>query len=51
MEQDMAEFRGKELANIAWAFATLGLSDAVLFDSLARAGKEHMDDLKKCLGL
>merc|ERR1711939_656071 len=32
------------LANTAWAFATLGLSDAQLFTVLARAAEKRIDD-------
>ena len=37
----VTEFKAQELANIAWAFATLALLDKTLFEALAREAKRR----------
>ena len=38
-EQRVSEFNAQELANTAWAFATVGQSDTKLVATLARAAE------------
>ena len=45
-ERRVSDFKPQNLANTAWAFATLGQSDAPLFAALARAAERRMGDLK-----
>ena len=40
----MGDFNAKGLANTAWAFATAGQSDALLFMMLARAVERRVSD-------
>ena len=40
----MGDFKAQELANTAWAFATVGKSDAQLFTALARVAERHVGD-------
>ena len=40
----MGEFDVQNLANMAWAFATVGQSDAVLFEALAKAAERLVGD-------
>ena len=41
----MGDFNAQGLANTAWAFATAGQSDALLFMTLARAAERRVGDL------
>ena len=43
-EQHMGDFNVQELANTAWAFATAGQNDALLFAALATAAERRMGD-------
>ena len=43
-EQRVGDFSAQGLANTAWAFATAGQSDALLFMTLARASERHVGD-------
>ena len=43
-EQRMRDFTSQELANTAWAFATLGHKDERLFSTLAAAAEQRMRD-------
>ena len=38
----MGDFDAQALANMAWAFATVGQPDTRLFTALARTAKQHM---------
>ncbi len=40
----MGEFKSQELANTAWAFATVGQSDEKLFVVLARAVERRVSE-------
>ena len=40
----MDKFNAQNVANTAWAFATAGESDALVFTTLARAAERHMGD-------
>ena len=42
----MSDFNPQDLANTAWAFATLRQLDALLFTALARAAERRVNDLK-----
>ena len=41
-ERCMREFNSQELANTAWAFATVGHQEEQLFTSLAAAAEQRM---------
>ena len=41
-EQRMGEFNKQDLANTAWAFATVNRPDEKLFTALARAAEQRM---------
>ena len=41
MLQKVGNFNPQDLANTAWAFATLGQLDAQLFTALAREAERH----------
>ena len=41
-EQRVGGFNAQELANTAWAFATIGQLDAKLFTTLARASERQV---------
>ena len=43
-ERRMHRFNAQDLANTAWAFATLGQLDALLFAALARAAERRMHE-------
>ena len=43
-EQRVGDFTLQELANTAWAFATVGQSDAQLFTALAREAERRVVD-------
>ena len=43
-ERRVGDFNAQELANTAWAFATAGQSDALLFMTLARAAERRVGD-------
>ena len=43
-ERRVGDFNAQGLANTAWAFATAGQSDALLFMTLARAAEQRMGD-------
>merc|ERR1712185_151071 len=43
-EQRMKDFNSQELANTAWAFATVGHKDEWLFSMLAAAAEQRMKD-------
>ena len=45
-EWRIREFKAQEIANTAWAFATVGLSDENLFAALAMAGAQRVWDFK-----
>ena len=45
-EQRMGDFKPQELANTAWAFATLGQADARLFAALATEAERRVGDFK-----
>ena len=45
-EQGMGDFNPQSLANTAWAFATAGQNDALLFAALAKAMERRVDDFK-----
>ena len=40
----MGDFKPQELANTAWAFATAGQSDALLFAALGSAAELRMNE-------
>ena len=40
----MEDFNAQDLANIAWAFATVGQADKQLFTALARAAEQCLGD-------
>ena len=40
----MGEFKVQNLANTAWAFATVGQLDALLFKALAREAEQRISD-------
>ena len=42
----MGNFKPQELANTAWAFATVGQADAQLFTALAREGQRRAGNFK-----
>ena len=42
----MGDFNVQNIANTAWAFATVGQSDAQLFKALAREAERRMGDFK-----
>ena len=42
----MDDFNVQALANTAWAFATAGQNDALLFAALTTATERRMDDFK-----
>ena len=46
MHQCMDEFNEQDLANMAWAFATAGGSDELLFAALARAVRRRLGEFK-----
>ena len=43
-DEHMGDFNAQELANTAWAFATTGQNDALLFAALATAAERRMGD-------
>ena len=43
-QQCVSDFNSQELANTAWAFATVGQSDALLSTALARAAERRVGD-------
>ena len=43
-EQRLDEFNAQELANTAWAFATVGQEDEQLFKALAEMAEQRLDD-------
>ena len=43
-EQRRSEFNAQELANAAWAFATVGHSDEKLFAALGRAAEQRLSE-------
>ena len=43
-ERSVGDFNTQDLANTAWAFATAGQSDAVLFTALATVAEQRMED-------
>ena len=42
----MGNFKPQELANTAWAFATLGQADALLLAALAQEAERRVGDFK-----
>ena len=42
----MSEFNAQDLANTAWAFATVKQSDEKLFQALASAAERRVNELK-----
>ena len=42
-ERHLDKFRAQELANTAWAFATVGQPDKQLFKALARMAEQRLD--------
>ena len=44
VEQRVGDFNQQNLANTAWAFATLGHSDVQLFTALAREAERRVGD-------
>ena len=42
-KQRLDEFNAQELANMAWAFATVGQQDEQLFESLSKMAEQHLD--------
>ena len=44
-ERRVVDFNPQELANTAWAFATLGQADAQLSTTLAREAERRVGDL------
>ena len=43
-KQRMSDFKEQELANIAWAFASVGQLDVPLFTALAREAERRAGD-------
>ncbi|MEC7216227.1 MAG: hypothetical protein VXW26_17590, partial [SAR324 cluster bacterium] len=43
-ERRMRDFNSQDLANTAWAFATVGCEDELLFSTLAAAADQRMRD-------
>ena len=44
-ERRLDQFNAQELANTAWAFATVGQLDAQLFKMLAKMAERRLDEL------
>jgi len=42
----LGEFNAQDLANTAWAFATLGMPDPQLFDAIARKSEQRIGSFK-----
>ena len=42
-ERRLDQFNAQELANTAWAFATVGQKDELLFNALARMAERRLD--------
>ena len=42
----MKEFKAQHIANTAWAFATLGRLDKLLFAALARTAEQRLCEFK-----
>ena len=43
-EHGVREFNAQDLANVAWAFATVGRKEERLFSTLAAAAEQRMRD-------
>ena len=46
-ERRLDEFNAQDLANTAWAFATVGQKDDQLFKALARMAERHLDKFRQ----
>ena len=44
-EQRMRDFNSQDIANTAWAFATVGHKDERLFSTLAAAAEQRLQDV------
>ena len=45
-ERRLDQFNTQDLANTAWAFATVGQQDEHLFEALARMAEQRLDEFK-----